>query len=272
VKVDAGKLVRITFNNHSCHSGEVSWDWCCTGFHYENVFRLYLLKEPSVCINIRYQWLESDWDIVRFLHLMRPDQPRGLCPILIFILVVARRGDQQAWISTRAPLQGTSLAYHSFILFPQHQFVFRHVLYVEGNFSNAVDNLFKENLKDRVRASILSAELSRLLDQIVILSSKSVFLRYQTRSSIRVKTSRLSSLWVLERLGRLLKTRLTCTELYCLVSLLLANQFVDVTHNVVNVIVKFFGKSDELLRKLTWQIQSALVLKIIKIFLRNLCL
>jgi hypothetical protein len=57
-----------------------------------------------------------------------------------------------------------------------------------------VDNLLKENLKDRVRASILSAELSRLLDQIVILSSKSVFLRYQTRSSIRVKTSRLSSL------------------------------------------------------------------------------
>jgi hypothetical protein len=76
----------------------------------------------------------------------------------------------------------------------------------------------------------------------------------------------------LERLGRLLKTRLTCTELYYLVSLLLANQFVDVTHNVVNVIVKFFWKSDELLRKLTWQIQSALVLKIIKIFLRNLCL
>lgn len=96
MKIDAWKLIGITFYDHCCHGREVSGHLCSTSLHYEKIFCLYFMKEPCISFYIRYQRFESNRDVVRFLHLMRPDKSRRLSSVAILILVIACCSNEQA--------------------------------------------------------------------------------------------------------------------------------------------------------------------------------
>ena len=73
-------------------------------------------------------------------------------------------------------MEGAGLANDCFVLFPELQFIFRQIFDLQRDVSNACNNLLEEYLQNRMWPCVLAAKLCGLLDKIIILCRKLVFL------------------------------------------------------------------------------------------------
>jgi len=97
--------------------------------------------------------------------------------------------------------------------------VFGRALDLQRDGSDAVDDLFQEDLQHRVRARVLSAQFSRLLDQVIVLDLTLVL---------------VDLCWLVGAAGLSWWARL-------------ANETIDIVHDVVYVVVELLREADKLL-------------------------
>ena len=103
-------------------------------------------------------------------------------------------------------------------------------------------------------SSVLAAQLSRLLDQVIILLSELVLCTGGLGLLMLSTTSRTVSRRVLILIIRAPR----------------ANNPIDEVHYVVDIVVELFRETDKLLREFCREVEGALVEKIIEVLLRDL--
>ncbi len=154
------------------------------------------------------------------------------------LVLAAGSGDKETWVCAGTSLKCARLSNNSFVLFPELKFIFCQIFNLERYVSNTCNNLFKENLQNRMGPCVLTAEFCGLLDKIIILCRKLVFLWLTCLSSRSWGSGcyRLHILWSRCR------------------NKTLAYKLIDIIHDVVNVVIELFWESDKLLGQLRRQV------------------
>jgi hypothetical protein len=148
---------------------------------------------------------------------------------VVISIIIDSCSDQQTRISTWTPLKSVSnsLPSQSGLLFPKLQIISRQLLNLIRYLPNAIDNLLQEDLKYRVRASVLLTELPWLVKQVFILMR-------QLGSIVIVS-------WVRIPVG-------ACQNL-----ILVSLNHVDVVHYIWDIAVELLRDALESLREMRWQ-------------------
>ena len=135
---------------------------------------------------------------------------------------------QQTGISTWTPLQcvSNSLSCQSSFLLPKLKIIPWQLLNLVWNLSNAIYNFLQENLKHRVRSSVLLAKFPWLVEQVLILMGQ------------------LSSIMIVSRV------RISVGA--CQNLILISLYHVDVVHYVRDIAVELLWNTLESLWKMRW--------------------
>ena len=91
-------------------------------------------------------------------------------------MIAGGRDKKALGVGTRASLERGMLSGDGFVLFPELKVIFSKRLDLKRDLTNAGYDFLKENLEDGVWSSVLAAEVSRLLDKVLVLGVELVFL------------------------------------------------------------------------------------------------